>query len=163
VNAFPRWAPVLWGAAAAMLVAAAGAAVTDLGPWYQALKQPAWKPPDWLFGPAWTVIFACTALAGASAWAAAPGRAVRTRLLWLFGLNGLLNVLWSLLFFRMQRPDWALVEVVFLWLSILVLVLAVSPYSRPAAALLAPYLAWVTFAAALNYAVVQLNKPFLSA
>jgi len=160
VRAFPRWVPVLWGAAAAMLVAATGAAVTELGPWYQDLRQPPWKPPDWLFGPAWTVIFGFTAVAGAAAWAAAPKPGTRCRLLWLFAMNGVLNVLWSLLFFRLQRPDWALVEVAFLWLSILVLIVAVWPHSRPAAAMLLPYLAWVAFAATLNYAVVQLNGPF---
>jgi tryptophan-rich sensory protein len=134
--------------------------MTDLGPWYQSLRQPSWKPPDWLFGPGWTLIFAFAAMAGVTAWRQAPNRASREWLLVLFALNGFLNILWSLLFFRLQRPDWALAEVGFFWLSILLLILVVSRYSKVASALLLPYLAWVTFAAALNLAVVQLNGPF---
>lgn len=75
-------------------------------------------------------------------------------------MEGALNVLWSVLFFRLQRPDWAFVEVVLLWLSIVALIVGVIRYSRTAAALLVPYLAWVTFAAALNRAIVTLNAPF---
>lgn len=155
-----RWLPILAGAAAATAIAITGALVTELGPWYYGLRQPPWKPPDWLFGPAWTLIFACTALAGILAWQRAPHRAARTRMIWLFAINAGLNVLWSVLFFRLQRPDWALVEVAFLWLSIVVLIWIPGSYSRAASWLLVPYLAWVTFAALLNFAVVQLNAPF---
>jgi tryptophan-rich sensory protein len=155
-----RLAPVAIAAAAAIAVAGVGALMTDLGPWYQSLRQPPWKPPDWLFGPAWTVIFALAAAAGVTAWRDAPDRASQERMLVLFALNGFLNVLWSLLFFRLHRPDWALVEVVFLWFSILLLIVVVGRYTKAAAALLAPYLAWVTFAAVLNRAVVELNAPF---
>lgn len=155
-----RWTPVLAAAAAAIGVAGLGALMTDLGPWYQSLRQPSWKPPDWLFGPGWTLIFAFAAMAGVTAWRQAPNRASREWLLVLFALNGFLNILWSLLFFRLQRPDWALAEVGFFWLSILLLILVVSRYSKASSALLLPYLAWVTFAAALNLAVVQLNGPF---
>ncbi len=159
-RAATRLTPVLVAAAAALGVAGLGALMTDLGPWYLGLRQPAWKPPDWLFGPAWTLIFALAALAGVMAWKRAPDRASREWLLVLFALNGFLNILWSLLFFRLQRPDWALLEVVFLWLSVLLLVGVVSRYAKAAAALLLVYLAWVTFAAALNLAVVRLNAPF---
>lgn len=155
-----RFAPVLIAAAAAIAVAGLGALMTDLGSWYQSLRQPPWKPPDWLFGPAWTLIFALAAAAGVTAWRDAPDRTSREWLLVLFALNGFLNVFWSLLFFRLHRPDWALVEVVFLWLSIVLLMVVVVRYSKVAATLLAPYLAWVTFAAVLNRAVVELNVPF---
>jgi translocator protein len=146
-------------ALAAAAVAALGTSVTDLGPWYQSLRKPSWQPPDWLFGPAWTVIFALTALAGALAWNAAPDGIARTRLLALFALNALLNVLWSELFFRLQRPGWALAEAVLLWLSVLLLVFSAGRHSRSAGWLLVPYLAWVSFAAALNLAVLHLNQP----
>ena len=155
-----RWKPVIAAALAAAAVASLGAWITDLGPWYQSLRQPAWKPPDALFGPAWTLIFGLAALAGISAWTHAPNRAGRLRVIWLFALNGLLNVLWSLLFFRLQRPDWALAEVGFLWLSIAALMLCFGPYSKAASWLLVPYIAWVTFAAILNLAIVRLNYPF---
>jgi translocator protein len=155
-----RWRPILVAALAAAAVAALGASATDLGPWYRSLRKPWWQPPDWLFGPAWTLIFALTALAGALAWIAAPGRMDRTRLLVVFALNALLNILWTGLFFHLQRPDWALAEVVLLWLSVLLLVVATRRHSRSASWLLAPYLAWVGFAAALNLAIVRLNHPF---
>lgn len=155
-----RFLPVLVAAVAAMAVAGLGALMTDIGPWYQALVQPPWKPPDWAFGPAWTLIFALTALAGVIAWRAAPRGAPRETLLMLFALNAFLNVLWSLLFFRLRRPDWALVEVVLLWLSVLVLMLVCFRHARTAGWLLLPYLLWVAFAGALNLATVRLNAPF---
>ncbi|RZJ23596.1 MAG: tryptophan-rich sensory protein, partial [Haliea sp.] len=75
-------------------------------------------------------------------------------------LNGFLNVLWSLLYFRLRRPDWALAEVVLLWLSILLLMAVQWRYSRRASLLLLPYLAWVAFAGLLNWATVRMNGPF---
>ena len=160
------WKPVLAAALAAAGVSLLGGAATDLGPWYAQLEKPAWQPPDWLFGPAWTFIFAIIALAGVMAWRS-TGRSFqrsryiqRRRLIGLFGLNALLNVGWSLLFFRLERPDWALAEVLLLWLSIVWLIVFLFPLSRLASGLLLPYLAWVTFAAVLNLSVVQLNAPF---
>jgi benzodiazapine receptor len=161
LSARRRGKAALGAAAAACVVAALGALSTDLGPWYASLKQPDWKPPDWLFGPVWTVIFALAALAGLRAGLRAPDAASRRRIVLLFVLNGALNVLWSLLFFRAQRPDWALAEVGFLWASILLLMLVLGRHSRGAAVLLLPYLVWVAIAAWLNYAVVQLNGPFV--
>ena len=152
--------PILVAAAAAIFVAGLGGLMTDIGPWYLSLKNPQWKPPDWLFGPAWTVIFALAAASGVAAWRAAPDRASREWLLALFVLNGFLNVFWSLLYFRLKRPDWALMEVGFLWLSVLVLMLVLGRYSRKATWLLLPYLLWIAFASVLNWATVQLNGAF---
>ena len=155
-----RWNPVFVAAAAALFVAMLGGLMTDLGPWYAALKQPPWKPPDWAFGPIWTTIFALAAAAGVIGWRRAPTRADRDLLVGLFAANGFLNVFWSLLFFRLYRPDWALLEVPFLWLSVLALIVVLARYARVAAWLLAPYLVWVTIAAALNGQTVRLNGLF---
>lgn len=155
-----RGRPVVVAALAALGVAMLGGLMTDIGPWYQQLKQPPWKPPDWAFGPAWTIIYALAAAAGVQAWRAAPDRAARESTLMLFALNGFLNVLWSLLYFRLRRPDWALVEVVALWLSVLALMVVLGRWSTPARWLLLPYLAWVAYAGALNWASVELNGPF---
>ena len=141
-------------------MAALGGAATDIGPWYQALTKPSWQPPDWLFGPAWTLIYALTALAALEAWISAPKGWPRTRIIGFFSLNALLNLLWSQLFFGFQRPDWALIEVVALWASIILLMVVVRPYATRAVWLLVPYLLWVSFAGFLNYTVVQLNAPF---
>jgi translocator protein len=155
-----RWKPILAAAAAALFVAVVGGTLTDTGPWYQLLRKPGWQPPDWLFGPAWTLIFALTALAAAEAWRHARTRPERDAVIAVFVVNGFLNVLWSLLFFRLQRPDWALIEVAALWLSIVAAIIVSRRHSATAAWLLAPYLLWVSFAAVLNAAVVRLNAPF---
>jgi tryptophan-rich sensory protein len=152
-----RWKPIFAAAAAAALVAILGATATDLGPWYQNLTKPWWQPPDWLFGPAWTLIFTLTAIAGIIAWDSARDRAEREWIVAAFALNGFLNVLWSMLFFRLKRPDWSVVEVAALWLSIALMILVVSRSNKIASWLLLPYLAWVTFAGILNLAVVRLN------
>ena len=153
--------PIATAAAAAFAVAIVGALMTDLSPWYFALEQPAWKPPDLLFGPVWTVIFALCAVAGVRAWARLrDDRSAREWLLAAFALNAFLNLLWSLLFFRLQRPDWALMEVPFLWLSILLLMWLLWRTGRGNALLLLPYLLWVGVAAMLNLEVVRLNAPF---
>ena len=153
------WRPVAVAAGAAIVVAGLGASATDLGPWYYALRKPWWQPPDWLFGPAWTLIYGLIALAGVKAWNAARDRRQGLRIVAVFALNALLNVAWSELFFHFQRPDWAVIEVVAFWLSIVVLIVTAAPVSHAAGWLLVPYLAWVTFAGALNLAVVRLNAP----
>jgi tryptophan-rich sensory protein len=144
----------------AIAVAAIGGTLTDLGPWYQRLRKPSWQPPDAAFGLIWTVIFALAAAAGYIGWRRATSRERREWLIGLFSLNGFLNVLWSLLFFRLKRPDWALDEVAGLWLSIGLLMVFLAPFARLSSVLLAPYLIWVSIAAALNLAVVQTNAPF---
>jgi tryptophan-rich sensory protein len=155
-----RWKPILAAASSATALALLGALTTDLGPWYYRLHKPAWQPPDWLFGPAWTLIFALAALAGVLYWQRRMSRDDRLQIIAAFALNAFLNTLWSLLFFRLKRPDWAFDEVGFLWLSIVLLIVLLARGSRPAAWLLCPYLAWVSFASALNWKIVQLNAPF---
>ena len=94
------------------------------------------------------------------AWRDAETPAGRTQIAGLFIINGLLNILWSPLFFRLRRPDLALLEVPLLWLSILALIVALASVSATASLLLVPYLAWVSFAAFLNLTIVRLNPPF---
>lgn len=163
------WRAYAVAAAIAVGVAGIGGLATDLGPWYRGLLQPAWKPPDIVFGPVWTLLYTLTAWAGARAWwyarpavqadeaAAQAGRRRQRRLLFGFLLNALLNVLWSVLFFKAQRPDWALVEIVLLTASVLWLISACTEVDRLAARLLLPYLAWVLFAATVNAGVLRLN------
>jgi tryptophan-rich sensory protein len=157
-----RWKPVLAAAAAALVVAGLGGLTTEIGPWYYALRKPAWQPPDWLFGPVWTTIFALAALAGVLYWNQRTNRNDRLQILAAFALNAFLNTLWSLLFFRLKRPDWALSEVGFLWLSVAFLIVLLGRGSRNAPWLLVPYLVWVAFAAFLNWKIVQLNAPFVT-
>jgi benzodiazapine receptor len=148
--------PALWG----VLVAGVGAWLTDISGWYHALRKPAWQPPDWLFGPAWTVILALASLSFCLAWRNAQDRESKLMIVALFCANGILNVAWSPLFFRWRRPDWALREVPLLWLSILAPIVLLAQFSATASLLLVPYLIWVSFAAVLNLAIVRLNAPF---
>jgi translocator protein len=147
---------VLWG----VLVAGLGAWLTELSPWYHALKKPTWQPPDWLFGPAWTVILALASLAALLAWRNTSDRDNRILIIVLFAINGVLNITWSPLFFKLRRPDWALAEVPFLWLSILAPIVVLASFARTASWLMVPYLLWVSFAAVLNLTIVRLNRPF---
>ncbi len=155
-----RVIPIVLAAIAALFVAALGASMTDIGPWYQALAKPSWTPPDPIFGMIWTAVFALITVSGITAWRAAPNAKVAQHVITLFAINGGLNVVWSLLFFRLQRPDWAMIEVAVLWLSIIGLMVYCGRYSRTASLALVPYLAWVSVAAGLNWAIVELNGPF---
>lgn len=153
---------VLVAAVAVSATAALGGALTRLDGWYYGLTQPWFKPPDWAFGPAWTLLFALIAWSAVLGWRAGARRSPspRGRMLCWFLLNGLANVGWSLLFFTLKRPDWALFEVPLLWASIAALMVHLWPYARRAALLLLPYLAWVSLAALINLETVRLNGPF---
>ena len=149
-------AAAAWGIA----VAAGGAVTTELSPWYYALKKPSWQPPEWLFGPAWTVILSLTSIAIYLGWSGAPGSGSRAMIVAASVANGIANLAWSPLFFKLRRPDWALREVPLLWLSIVAMMAALAPVSPVASLLLLPYLAWVSFASVLNLTIVRLNRPF---
>ncbi len=149
---------LLGAAVIAVVVLFVGGVATRIGPWYYALRKPSWNPPNWLFGPMWTLIGALAVWSAAAAWTAAPD--AHARILWLFGINALCHMAWSPLFFTLERPDWALAEVPLLWLSVLALIVGLAPLSALGAWLLVPYLAWVSVAAALNLAIVRLNAPF---
>ena len=150
------YAPYVAAVLVALVVEFLGGWLTDLGPWYEALRKPAWQPPGWLFAPVWTVLFLLIATAAGLAWNESPPES-RSLLLGLFGVNAILNVSWSAIFFRAQSPGLAFVEVIVFWVSIVVLVVFVWPISQGAALLLLPYLVWVSFAAALNFTVARLN------
>jgi tryptophan-rich sensory protein len=144
------------------VLAASSGALFQPGKWYDGLAKPWWRPPAWLFGPAWTVLYIMIAVSGWTAWhAAAPGEA------WLpmtvYGVQTALNAAWSGIFFGMRRMKLALIEMAFLWLSILATIVVFWQISQTAALLLVPYLAWVSFAFMLNRAMVQLNPKLVTA
>ncbi len=159
--AFPEvlQSPAIVAGAVAVVVATTGARVTELGRWYRELRKPTWQPPDWAFGPAWTTVYAFCIWSAALAWPAASDGQRRVYLI-AWAVNLAANVWWSVLFFRRQRPDWALREVVLLWLTIVGVMIATWPADPRAALLLLPYLLWVSFASVLNRAIVRLNAPF---
>ena len=143
------------------VVAAVGSTASiEARDFYAQLVQPAWAPPPWLFGPVWTVLYVMMGIAAALVWRAGGFHERRVELT-LFLLQLALNGLWSWLFFAWSLGGIAFAEVVLLWLAIsatLVLFYRVRPL---AGVLLVPYLLWVTFAAALNYTLWQLNPQIL--
>ncbi|MCM8556724.1 TspO/MBR family protein [Sphingomicrobium sediminis] len=151
---------VIFAIAWALILAVGGGLLTTIGTWYYELKKPSWQPPDWLFGPAWTIILGLGAWAFVLSWRGADSDADRTLILALYIANGVFHFLWSPLFFTVKRPDWALIEVPFLWASVLALTIMLRDFSVAASWMIVPYLVWVSFATILNWKIVQLNGPF---
>lgn len=156
-----KWRSLLLAFAISFAVAGVGSGLTELNAWYFQLKQPDWKPPDAAFGAIWTVIFSLSAISAWLGWHAIPSRGMRRLALIWWAMNAFFNVFWSLIYFKWQRPDWALFELPFIWLTVLVLIVIHWKYSRSASLLLLPYLVWVSLAGGLNWGTVQLNGPFV--
>ncbi|MEO1028753.1 MAG: TspO/MBR family protein [Pseudomonadota bacterium] len=152
--------PILVSTLAAFAVAMAGGLATRVGSWYEGLEKPSFNPPNWLFAPAWTFIYVLCVAAAVLAWRSSHANTQRVGIMVLFFFNAVVNILWSVLFFTLQRPDWALAEVGVLWISIAALIVFFSRFAKTSALLLVPYLLWVSFAAFLNYKIVALNGPF---
>lgn len=128
-------------------------AIAPPGEWYFALAKPAWTPPPWVFGPAWTLLYTLMAVAAWMVWKREPrGLALRC-----WALQLLLNAAWSPVFFALHAIGAALLVIAALWLAIAGTIAAFARVDRRAAALLLPYLAWVSFATALNLAIWRLN------
>jgi benzodiazapine receptor len=144
----------------AVILGLGGGLLTKIGAWYRELKKPSWQPPDWLFGPAWTIILGLGAWAFVLSWNGAADEGARQVLIGFYLVNAVFHFLWSPLFFTLKRPDWALVEVPFLWASVLALCVLLRDYSVLASWLIVPYFVWVSFAAILNWKIVRLNRPF---
>lgn len=126
---------------------------TAPGPWYAALAKPSFNPPNWLFGPVWTILYVLVAIAGWRIWQRErDGRAMK-----LWWLQLVLNFLWSPVFFGLERTGSALVVILALLAAILAFIAAAWKLDRPSAWLFAPYAAWVAFASLLNAAIWSLN------
>jgi benzodiazapine receptor len=144
-----------------ILVAVASATASSvtlpqIGGWYAGLEKPWFNPPNWLFGPVWTALYAMMAIAGWLVWRERGLKGARGPLA-LFGLQLALNILWSLIFFGLEQPGAAFVEIVALWLAVCATMIAFWRIKPLAGALFVPYLLWVSYAAVLNGAVWRLN------
>lgn len=139
---------------------AGGIASVDASPFYAQLVKPGWAPPAWLFGPVWSVLFTLMAVAAWLVWRKA-GFPRATAALALFATQLLANALWSWLFFAWRLGSWALVDVLVLWGLVAATAVAFWRIQRVAALLLLPYLAWVSFAAALTFALLRSNPALL--
>lgn len=125
--------------------------------WYAGLNRPTFAPPNWVFGPVWTTLFLLMGIAAFLVWRYGVERREVRAALGIFCIQLILNTLWSVIFFGFQNPGAALIEIIILWLAILATIIAFACVSRPAAYLLIPYLAWVSFAIVLNYRIWILN------
>jgi tryptophan-rich sensory protein len=126
--------------------------------WYASLAKPQLSPPNWVFGPVWTTLFALMGVALWLVWidrSAAPK--ARRRAVAIFFVQLALNALWSMIFFGFRSPGGATVEIILLWLAILATMVTLAKISKPAAWLLVPYILWVSFAVYLNFSIWMLN------
>lgn len=126
--------------------------------WYAALAKPRFNPPEWLFGPAWTVLYLLMAVAAFLVWKQGFGSPGVKLALAVFLLQLILNALWSVLFFGLRSPLAGMVDIVVMWVAILWTIVLFFRVSVPAGVMLLPYIAWVSFAAVLNAAILRLNR-----
>ena len=126
------------------------------GEWYAALQKPAWNPPSWVFGPVWTTLYLLMAIAAWLVWRA-HGFAGAGAALTLYLVQLAANAAWSWLFFGRRDPGLAFADIVLLWVLIALTIALFHRHHRTAALLLVPYLLWVSFATALNFAIWRLN------
>ncbi|MCL6481213.1 MAG: tryptophan-rich sensory protein [Firmicutes bacterium] len=125
--------------------------------WYPTLARPTWTPPDWVFGPVWTALYLMMAVAAWWVWRTGGWANARLALS-LFALQLALNAAWSGLFFRLRSPAAGLVDILLLWIAIAATLLAFRRHSAVATWLLVPYFVWVSYAAALNFALWRMNR-----
>jgi tryptophan-rich sensory protein len=130
--------------------------IPSIPTWYSTLQKPSWNPPNWLFGPVWTVLYISMAVAAWLIWRQSSSFDVRLPLT-LFAIQLALNVAWSGIFFRLHLVGAAFLEVTLLWIFILATTIAFGAVSRTAGYIMVPYLLWVTFASTLNGTIWRLN------
>lgn len=125
--------------------------------WYSGIQKPSFNPPNWLFGPVWTVLYILMGIAAGLVWTSFAEPAAKRRALGVYVVQLVLNFGWSLIFFGMRSPGWAFVEIILLLAAIVWCIRSFGSIHRPAMLMLVPYLLWVSFAAVLNGAIVALN------
>lgn len=154
-----RWIGLVAFVAACFAVAWLGSAVTmpKIDGWYIALAKPEWNPPNWIFGPVWSFLYLTMAVAGWLVWRERGWGGAKWPLS-LFGVQLALNLLWSFFFFGLENPGLAFAEIIVLWAAIVATAVAFWLRSKLAGLLFVPYLAWVSFAAVLNFVVWRLNS-----
>lgn len=153
-----NWVKLLISIAVPQVVAATAAyfTVAGIGSWYQTIQRPTWNPPNWLFGPVWTMLYLLMGIALYLVWKTNVSNKRSAILLWCLQLAA--NFLWSILFFGQHQIGGALIDLAVLWLLILLTIFAFARINKVAAWLLVPYISWVTFAGILNYTIWLLNK-----
>ena len=129
------------------VIGLSGGIFTDTGPWYQSLRKPSFTPPNWVIPVVWNILFLLIGLSGGFMYFQSERRSYFI----VYGVNLVLNFLWSLIFFGLKSPAWAFIELIVLWVTIAALIVLAWKRSRAATYLLVPYLTWVSFAGVLNF------------
>ena len=123
--------------------------------WYSALNKPQFNPPNWVFSPIWIVLYFLMGISLYLVWS--KKSKYKKTAVTFFGVQLGLNALWSIIFFGLQSPFYAFIEIILLWFFILMTIIYFYRISKPAAYLLIPYILWVSFAAVLNFSIFTLN------
>lgn len=143
--------PLAVGAVAGMFTA------SEINGWFQTIEKPAWQPPNWVFGPVWTVLYILMGVALYLVWKKDAPKGVRRMAITLWIIQLVFNFLWSFIFFKEHQLDWALAEILVLWFFILLTILYFARISKVAAWLMVPYISWVSFASLLTFTIYELN------
>lgn len=130
---------------------------SSVNDWFTTINKPSFNPPAWLFAPVWTTLYLLMGIAFFIIWTKAAKGPLKRKAFIFYFVQLALNFCWSFIFFYAREIGWALVDITLLWLMILLTIIYFSKISKPAAWLLVPYIAWVSFATALNFAIWQLN------
>lgn len=128
-----------------------------VGGWYDTILKPSFNPPNWIFGPAWTLLYILMGIAFYMVWIKAADNILKRKAMLFYFIQLALNFCWSFIFFYAEQPGWALIDIILLWGCIAATIYWFSKISKTAAWLLVPYILWVTFATALNFAIWKLN------
>ncbi len=134
-----------------------GLTASAIPTWYPTLQKPSWNPPNWLFGPVWTLLYILMGIAAARLWDS-PSSPTKTMALTLFGVQLFLNFMWSILFFNYHVLGIAFAEIILFWGLLLVSIITFAKIDKTSAWLFVPYISWVSFASILNFAIWQLNS-----
>jgi len=152
-----RWGGLVFFIVLCFATAWAGAGATSRSlAWYAALRKPSWTPPNWLFGPVWSILYLMMAIAAWRVWER-NGLSGARQALALFFVQLALNGAWPWLFFAMRSPGAGFADIVVLWVAVLATTVSFWVRDRVAGGLMVPYLVWVSYAAALNFAIWRMN------
>ena len=156
---FSKPVKILFAVLICLLAGVIGSIFTTLSipTWYASLHKPFFNPPNWLFAPAWTILYVLMGISAYLIWEKIRRYRPAKPALVIFAIQLVLNTLWSIIFFGLKNPLFAFIEIIILWTAILLTILKFHRISKTAAYLLVPYICWVTFASVLNYYILILN------
>lgn len=155
-----NWWKLITSIVLVWIVAGLGSLFTasSVSTWFTTLAKPSFNPPSWLFGPGWTILYLMIGIALFLVWTTKANKVLKRKAYWIFGIQLVLNAMWSVAFFGAQNPALAFIIIVLLWISILLNIIEFYKIKKSAGYLLVPYILWVSFAAVLNFAIYWLNR-----